>query len=102
MERIFHISSIEDWQKAQQTGAYRDKSLVEEGFIHNSTWRQVGPTLARHFQGKTDLILLEIDPTSISSLLKYEEAHGELYPHIYGEIPLQAIVATRKIPLENP
>lgn len=98
MKRIFHITTKTEWEKAKSIGYYKAASLDTEGFIHSSKEEQVSNTLERHFKGQKDLILLVIDENLVSSFLKYEEAHGQMFPHLYKPIPLSAIVGTKDIP----
>jgi uncharacterized protein (DUF952 family) len=99
---IYHITSRAAWQAAQQRGDYRAESLETEGFIHCSTKSQVWPVAEKYYQGQRGLILLMIDPSLLSSDLKWEPPsggtpppgvpEGDLFPHIYGPINLEAVV----------
>jgi len=98
---IFHITSQTAWDEAQQRGDYRAESLVTEGFIHCSTLSQVLPVANLYYKGQSGLILLEIEPTLLSSTLKWEPpsggapppgvAEGEMFPHVYGPINVDAV-----------
>ncbi len=61
MARIFQITDLTQWQAAQASGAYAADSLSAQGFIHCSTGEQVIPVANRWFEGRKDLLLLEID-----------------------------------------
>jgi uncharacterized protein (DUF952 family) len=91
--RILHITTPAAWAEAQAAGAYRADSLATEGFIHCSEPHQVAGVVSRRFRGRTDLIVLEIDPARIEAEIRYENLEGgtQLFPHIYGEIPCLAI-----------
>lgn len=91
---IFHITSHPEWEAARQQGSYQPESLAAEGFIHASTTEQVLRTAARFYAGRRDLVLLAIDPHKLSAELRYEDLAGEglLFPHLYGALPLEAIV----------
>ena len=79
-EHIFHIATVEDWQEAQLAGDYRvstlGRSLADEGFI-----------------------LLEIDPARLDVELRLEVPPGadEAFPHIYGPLPLDAVIGVREL-----
>ena len=98
---IFHITSQTDWKEAQAHGVYTAPSLANEGFIHCSTLSQVLPVAENFYKGQTGLVLLVIDPTLLSSTLKWEPPSGgtppqgvpasEMFPHIYGPINLNAV-----------
>lgn len=98
---IFHITSRADWEAAQQRGDYRAESLETEGFIHCSTSSQVLPVAENFYKGQSGLILLGIEPSLLSSTLKWEPPSGgtpppgvpagDSFPHIYGPINLNAV-----------
>ena len=99
---IFHITSSDAWADAQQRGDYRAESLETEGFIHCSTHSQVLPVAENYYKGQSGLILIVIESTLLSSALKWEPPsggtpplgvpEGDLFPHIYGPINLNAVV----------
>ena len=99
---IFHITSRTAWDEAQKRGDYRAESFATEGFIHCSTLAQVLPVANNFYKGQTGLILLEIETTFLSSTLKWEPPSGgtpppgvpvgDMFPHIYGSINLNAVV----------
>ena len=99
---IFHITLGTAWEDAQKRGDYRAESLETEGFIHCSTISQVLPVAESFYKGQSGLILLGIEPTLLSSTLKWEPPsggtpppgvpEGDSFPHIYGPINLDAVV----------
>ncbi|HEY9824309.1 MAG TPA: DUF952 domain-containing protein [Stenomitos sp.] len=97
---IYHIASASAWEQAQQQGWYVSSSLASEGFIHCSYGHQVVETVRVHFQGQTNLVLLEIDPSLLEAPLKLEcSRNGEVFPHLYGELNCSAV--TSVLPLEE-
>lgn len=97
-ESIFHIGDEEAWTRAQEEGSYTHPSLVHEGFIHASLGHQVAATAERFFAAGGPYVVLEIDPSKLSAQLKMEEGEpGERFPHIYGRIPMEAIVGVRPL-----
>ncbi|MFT4865063.1 MAG: hypothetical protein ACI8RE_001250 [Ilumatobacter sp.] len=100
-EPIFHIALPEDWQGAFETGEYRwstrGQTLDAVGFIHCSTAVQVEITANRYYTDLSNLVLLTIDPVAIPSEVLWEPpAPGvdELFPHVYGPIPIAAVNMT--------
>lgn len=99
---IYHITSRSAWNKARHSGEYRAESLESEGFIHCSTGTQVLPVVEKFYLGQHGLLLLMIDPSLLSADLKWEPPaggtpppgvpEGDLFPHIYGPINLNAVV----------
>jgi uncharacterized protein (DUF952 family) len=54
----------------------------------------------RLYAGRTGLMALEVDVEKLESPLKVEPSRsGELYPHIYGKLNLEAVVAERQLVL---
>lgn len=100
MEFLYHIAKQADWDAVQTTGlpytvSTLGKSLDEVGFIHSSFARQV-PLVANHiYRGQSDLVLLTIDPTRLTSPVTVEPVAGsnEQFPHIYGALNPDAVVA---------
>lgn len=94
---IHHIAERSHWLDAQATGAYRRStrglSLDEVGFIHCATADQVRPVLERHYQGVEDLVLLTIAVDRLPDALVYERGaeRSELFPHLYGPLPVDAV-----------
>ncbi len=92
---VFHIVSIEAWDAAGPAGEYRPDSLAAEGFIHFSHADQVAATANRYYRALDGLQVLEVDPARLSTELRLEPspATGELFPHLYGPLPTDAVVA---------
>jgi hypothetical protein len=103
---IFHITTEEQWQKAQERGFYTTESLEKEGFIHASTAEQVPKVLAAFYQGQSNLLLLAIELDKLEAEVRWEApvhpqdqsvnviAETEVFPHIYGKINLNEVVMT--------
>lgn len=94
MPLIFHITTAEAWARAQADGAFAADSLPTEGFIHCSHAHQVADVGRRLFRGRPGLVLLHVDPARLGVEVRRENLEGgqELYPHVYGPIPLDAVV----------
>jgi uncharacterized protein (DUF952 family) len=90
---IYHIAHKSDWYSAQKSGSYTADSLSSQGFIHCSTATQVVKVANNYYRGVKDLVLLSIDPGLLTVEVRYENLEGgeELFPHIYGVIPISAI-----------
>lgn len=99
---IYHITSRSAWNEARQRGDYRAESLKTEGFIHCSTQEQVLPVAENFYKGQSDMLLLVVEPALLSADLRWEPpaggtpppgvGEGDLFPHIYGPINLDAVV----------
>lgn len=101
---IHHLALAHEWAAATAGGrAYDrstvDRSLAEEGFVHCSTPAQLRATADRYYAGRTDVVLLTIDTTRLAGTVVMEQApsSGEWYPHVYGPIPLDAVVGAEPV-----
>ena len=103
MPYIYHITQASEWEKALQTGYYEAPSLKEEGFIHCSEAYQVLDTFNRYFAGQTNLVKLFIDTDKLNSQYVQEWSSGaqDTFPHIYGSINLDAVVAVEPLRREG-
>jgi uncharacterized protein (DUF952 family) len=75
--------------------------LDSEGFIHLSGDRQLLPSAERHFHGQRDLVVLALRADKLSSELRYDEAHGQKFPHLYGPLNLDAVVEVVGLPADG-
>ena len=94
---LFHITTRQAWQQAEQRGLYLTSSLDSEGFIHLSTESQWPRTVERFYRDQRDTLLLRIDPVRLFSEVRYEPADGELFPHLYGPLNLEAVVTITEL-----
>ena len=64
-------------------------------FLHCCTEAQLPFVLARHFAGRTGLIVLRFDPAVIEGEIVWErsEPDQDPFPHLYGALPVAATVA---------
>jgi uncharacterized protein (DUF952 family) len=100
---ILHFCPERAWREAQSVGEYAADTLASEGFIHCSTAAQVHEPATFLGRGRTDLVLLEIDEGRLPEPARYEpgdptDPGSERYPHVYGPIPLVAVVAVHPFP----
>jgi uncharacterized protein (DUF952 family) len=92
---IYHIVLPEDW-RLFDTGLYRAKSLETEGFIHCSFADQLDGVIKRYYKGVKKLVIIEIDSDKLMSrVLKEPSTNNEIYPHVYGPVNRDAIVAVK-------
>ncbi|AFY34963.1 DUF952 domain-containing protein [Calothrix sp. PCC 7507] len=92
MNTILHITQRQQWEQAKDLGRYIADSLNTEGFIHCSKKAQLVKVANRFFVNQTDLVILCIDADQVKPEIRYEEAEiGELFPHIYGELNIDAV-----------
>lgn len=98
---IYHICRREEWEAAAEHGRYPGSSQDQaDGFIHFSGRDQVVESAARHRAGQSGLVLLTVDPASLGEALKWEPSRaGQLFPHLYGPLPVTAVLRVDDLPL---
>ncbi len=89
---VFHITNKNDYEKSQKIGSYKHASLDKEGFIHCSQHYQVCDVANFIFKDHKDLVLLAIDESKCNHEIKYEGPSWNTFPHIYGELNIDAVV----------
>lgn len=93
---IYHIVLPDVWA-AFDTGLYRHASLESEGFIHCSFAHQLDSVIERYYSKEAEVVVLEIESEHLMSrMIKESSTNSEIYPHIYGPINRDAIVAVER------
>jgi uncharacterized protein (DUF952 family) len=95
---LVHLCSNDDWRLAQERGEHCPESLDANGFVHLSTPEQVHLPANRLYAGRTDLVLLRIDPALLTSEVKWEpgvatDPESMVFPHLYGPLPAPAVIS---------
>jgi uncharacterized protein (DUF952 family) len=98
---IYKICEAALWREAERAGEFRGAPVdMRDGFIHFSVANQVRATAAKHFAGVDDLVLIAIDADALGDALKWEVSRGgELFPHLYGDLPLGTVRWVKPLPL---
>ena len=93
--RLFKIHDRVVWETATDVVPWAAVDL-EDGFVHLSTAHQVKETARRHFAERDDLVLIEILQEHLPpDTLRWEASRGgDLFPHVYGDIPIDAVRRT--------
>ncbi|MCW5771086.1 MAG: DUF952 domain-containing protein [Rhodospirillaceae bacterium] len=101
MAVIYHICKRTEWAAAERAGRYEGSSQDRaDGFIHFSGADQVVASAAKHRAGQAGLVLLAVDEAKLGAALKWEASRGgALFPHLYGALPLTAVVGVHDLPL---
>ncbi len=94
---LLHLCPIDEWSAAKVRGELRPESLASVGFVHLSTSEQVHLPANRLYRGRTDLLLLHIDPARLDSPIRWEpglptDPESMLFPHLYGPLPVGAVI----------
>ncbi|MBC7799306.1 MAG: DUF952 domain-containing protein [Gemmatimonadaceae bacterium] len=96
---ILHITSAEAWAEAQGTGQHAPPMLAADGFLHFCTPSQLDYVLGKHFAGRTNLVMLHVDPAKLDDLRWETSVPGrDAFPHLYGPLPVAAVMRAEPIP----
>ena len=93
---IFRIVYPSDWAVALETGSVPQSTLDrEDGFVHLSTKDTVLETANLYFDAEKTPLVLKLDAHSFGDSLRWEwvESRGASFPHLYGTIDVQSVVA---------
>ncbi len=98
---IYKISPRDAWQQAEDAGRFAGAPVdLADGYIHFSTAAQVRETAAKHFAGAADLVLVAVDAPALGADLLWEPSRGgALFPHLYADLPMSAVLWVKPLPL---
>ncbi len=98
-EFIYHVTTSKAWEAAQANQSYVPQDFEKDGFIHCSIERQVEGVLERFYQGQKGLVKLKIEKAKVQRPVLFELAEdlNELFPHIYGPLNVDSVVAVTQI-----
>lgn len=102
-EPIYKLVPARLWAKAEESGSFAGSPVdLQDGFIHFSTGAQLRETADRHFKGQNDLLLVAVDPRRLGTELRWEPSRGgALFPHLYGDLPLDSVIFASEVPLSS-
>jgi len=85
MKLILFLISKEDLEAFKASGTFEPIGFKEEDFVHCSFKEQVCAVATKHYKGRQDMMLLELNEARVSAWLKVEDlkAKGEVFPHVY-------------------
>ncbi|MCJ2109301.1 DUF952 domain-containing protein [Methylobacterium sp. E-041] len=101
MTLIYKICPETLWRDAEGLGRFTGAGIDRaDGFIHFSTAAQLAETARRHFSGQNDLVLVAVEAEALGPALRFEPSRGgDLFPHLYGDLPLDAVRSVSALPL---
>jgi len=84
-----------DQMRALEADAFEGAPIDQaDGYIHLSTRDQLTETVDRHFAGQAELWVAAVDLAALGDSVRWEESRGgALFPHIYGAMPLETVIA---------
>jgi uncharacterized protein (DUF952 family) len=101
MPLIYKIVGVAEWRAAQEAGEFVGSAVdVADGYIHFSDGAQAPETAEKWFAGRSDLMLLAVEAAHLGDKLKWEPSRGgQLFPHLYARLALEAVVWARALPM---
>ena len=98
---IYKICPEELWRGAEAAGSFTGAPVDDsDGFIHFSTRDQLRETASKHFAGQSGLLLVAVDSAALGDALRWEPSRGgDLFPHLYGALPISAVRRVAPMPL---
>ena len=99
---IYHFCPRADWAAAREAGVYTAASLATQGFIHFSPLDHVHEAATERARGRKDLVVLTVDEALLPRPAVWEDGDpphpdGRQLPHVYGPVPVEAVVAVRDL-----
>lgn len=93
VEFIYKVASREAYEASQEQGSFVGQPIdLTDGYIHFSTAAQLSETIRLYFAGLSDQVLFAVPTAPLGEALKWEASRGgELFPHLYGELPMAAV-----------
>jgi len=98
--RIYHLCPRADWDAALALCRYEGSDAARaDGFLHFSTAAQVRESARRHLAGIADLVMLTVAADGLPLKWEPAQSRGEDFPHLYGALPLAAVLRVDDVPL---
>jgi uncharacterized protein (DUF952 family) len=101
--RIYKILPAGEWREALALGRFEGSAIDHaDGYIHFSTAAQSAETARKYFSGRAGLMILGVEGEQLGVTLKWEPSRGgDLFPHLYGPLPVGAVDEARDLPLDE-
>ena len=100
---IYKIVDREQWQSAMRAGLFAGAEIdLQDGYIHFSARHQVAETLRKHFAGRRDLLLIEVQSGDLGESLRWEVArNGDEFPHLYCALDVRQMTESYELPVDE-
>ncbi len=100
MRLIYHLLPLADWHALAPQADYVAETLVSEGFIHCTGEPDRLVEVANRFYRPIagEFVILSVETAKLQAEVRWEEADGHLFPHVYGTVTRAAIVAVDPFP----
>lgn len=94
----FKVLTQQQWVDFERERVFRGAPVdIADGYIHLSTAEQLDGTIAKYFADCGPLMIAEVDLLLLGDAVRWEPARGgDLFPHLYAELPIHAVVSLQK------
>lgn len=96
-QTAFKILTASEWADFERDQIFHGSQVDKaDGYIHLSTADQLQETLDKHYAGQSKLTITEVHLDAVTEILRWEPSRGgQLFPHLYGPLPMSAIGTIR-------
>ncbi len=95
----YKILTAAELAQMQRDGVFHGAAIdITDGYIHLSSAAQLAETLEKHFPAIDGLMLAAVDLARLGDTVRWEPSRGgQLFPHVYGALPIHAVLATAPV-----
>jgi len=99
----YKLLTQDEWLAWKENGTFTGSPVdLADGYIHLSTREQTRETAGKWFADVDPLILVMVDLAALGEAVRWEPSRGgQLFPHIYGSIPMKAVSGNSKLRLNG-
>ncbi len=93
----FHLAPAEVWERQAEAEAYLPEAYDADGFVHLTIGEVNLLAVANAFYQNDQRahVVLVLDLNRLSAPVRFED-EGHIYPHVYGPLNRDAVVAVRR------
>ncbi len=101
--QIYKIFLGPEWAELDTKGETLGAPIdLADGFIHFSTAKQAGVTVAKYFADIDGLMLIAFETDALGDALKWEPSRGgDLFPHLYRPLKRAEVLWARSLTCIN-
>jgi len=92
---VYKVLSVAELRQMQRDGVFHGSPAdIADGYIHLSCRSELAATVDKYFRGVDGLMLAAVDLSRLGDAVRWEPSRGgQLFPHIYGRLPVEAVVS---------
>jgi len=91
---VYKVAGREIFEASRAAGRFLGQPVDHaDGYVHFSTAAQLGETIRLHFAGLAQQVLFQVAAPPLGPALRWEASRaGALFPHLYGELAMDAVL----------